>query len=139
MAVVGFNFTKMNIERKLVARGKISIKNNINIKDIAETDLSLGKSKEAGLVFSFEFKSIYDPQVGDITIEGEVIYLMETKKVKEVLDKWKKDKKVDNDIAGEVLNTALAKCNIQALILSRDINLPSPIPLPKIGIRKDEN
>jgi hypothetical protein len=137
MTVVGFSFTKMHVERKSAARGKLSIKNNINIRKIDSTDLSLGKSKEAGLVFTFEYKSVYEPEVGDISLEGEVIYLLDAKRVKDVLDRWKKESKVDSDILGEVLNAALSKCNIQAIILSRDLNLPSPIPLPKVGIKKE--
>jgi hypothetical protein len=137
MTVVGFNFTKINVERKQVPRGKIGIKNNINIKDITETDLSLGKSKETGLIFKFEFKSVYEPDVADITFTGEILYLTEAKKIKEVLDRWKKEKKVDGVVLGEVLNSALTKCNIQALILSQELNLPSPIPMPKIGVKTE--
>jgi hypothetical protein len=137
MTVVGFNFTKINVERKQVPRGKIGIRNNINIKDITETDLSLGKSKESGLIFKFEFKSIYEPEVADITFNGEILYLTEAKKVKEVFDKWKKEKKVEGSVLGEVLNSALTKCNIQALILSQELNLPSPIPLPKVGMKAE--
>ncbi len=136
MTVVGFGFTRLNVERKGLAKGKISIRNNINVKNVDTTDLSLGKNKESGLVFTVEFKSVYEPAVGEITIEGEVIYLAEAKKVKETLDKWKKEQKVENAVLGEVLNAALGKCNIQALILSRDINLPAPIPLPKVGIKE---
>jgi len=105
---------------------------------VESTDLSLGKNKEAGLAFTFEFKSIYEPEIGEIIIEGEVIYLLDSKKVKEVLDRWKKESKVEAEILGDVLNAALSKCNIQALIMSRDINLPAPIPLPKVGIKKPE-
>jgi len=137
MTVVGFNFTKINVERKQVPRGKIGIRNNINIKDIAETDLSLGKSRETGLIFKFEFKSVYEPDVADITFNGEILYLTDSKKLKEVLDKWKKEKKVEGGVLGEVLNSALTKCNIQALILSQELNLPSPIPMPKLGVKKE--
>jgi hypothetical protein len=137
MTVVGFNFTKINVERKQVPRGKIGIRNNINITNIIETDLSLGKSKETGLTFSFEFKSIYEPDVADITLTGDILYLTEAKKLKEVLDKWRKEKKVDGAVLGEVLNSALTKCNIQALILSQELNLPSPIPMPKLGVKKE--
>ena len=138
MTVVGFSFTKLHVERKGVAKGKLSVKNNINVKKVESTDLSLGKNKEAGLAFTFEFKSIYEPEIGEIIIEGEVIYLLDSKKVKEVLDRWKKESKVEAEILGDVLNAALSKCNIQALIMSRDINLPAPIPLPKVGIKKPE-
>ena len=53
------------------------------------------------------------------------------KKVKKAIDGWKKEKKVDKDIMTQVLNTALTRCNVQALILSQDLNLPPPIPLPR--------
>ena len=138
MSIVGFSFTKLHVERKGVAKGKLSVKNNINVKKVESTDLSLGKNKEAGLAFTFEFRSIYEPEIGEIIIEGEVIYLLDSKKVKEVLDRWKKESKVEAEILGDVLNAALSKCNIQALIMSRDINLPAPIPLPKVGIKKPE-
>ena len=33
-----------------------------------------------------------------------------------------------------LLNTILTKCNVQALILSQEVNLPPPIPMPKVQI-----
>ena len=35
-----------------------------------------------------------------------------------------------------LLNSILNKCNVQALILSQDINLPPPIPLPKVQMSR---
>ena len=134
MTIVGFNFTKINVERKKLAKGKINIKNNVGIKNVEEADLSLGKSKQSGLRFVFEFTSSYEPNVGEITLTGEVLYLAEEKAVKEVLKGWKKNKKIPKDFTAAVLNTVLQKCNIQALMLSKDINLPPPIPLPKVDV-----
>jgi hypothetical protein len=138
MTVVGFNFTKISSERMQIAKGKINIKNNITITNVDKTDLAFGSSTEAGLLFNFEFKSSYEPNVGEIIMLGDVLYLTDSKKVKEVLDQWKKDKKIPNEIWSDVLNNALSKCNIQALLLSRDINLPPPIPLPKVGVRQKD-
>jgi len=45
-----------------------------------------------------------------------------------------KDKKLPKEIMAGLLNTKLTKCNIQALILSQEINLPAPIPLPKVQV-----
>ena len=56
----------------------------------------------------------------------------EQKKVEELLNGWKKDKKLPPEVITPVLNMALTKCNVQALILSQEINLPPPIPLPKV-------
>ena len=134
MTIVGFNFTRIHVERNKVAKGKINIKNNVAIKKVEEADLSLGKNKQSGLRFTFEFVSLYDPKVGEISLVGEVLYLMDDKQVKEVVKGWKKDKKIPKELTAAVLNTVLQKCNIQALMLSRDINLPPPIPLPKVNV-----
>jgi len=134
MTIVGFNFTKINVERKGLAKGKINIKNNVGIKSVEEADLSLGKSKQSGLRFVFEFTSKYEPDVGEIMITGDVLYLEDEKKVKSVLKDWKKDKKIPKELTATILNTVLQKCNIQALMLARDINLPPPIPLPKVNV-----
>ena len=59
-----------------------------------------------------------------------------SKKVSEVMDRWKKEKKLDQELMTKILNSVLMKCNVQALILSQDLNLPPPIPLPKINVNK---
>jgi len=44
----------------------------------------------------------------------------------------RKNKQVPKDIMGDILNTILMRCNVEALVLSRDVNLPPPIPMPKV-------
>ena len=132
MAIVGFNFAKINVERKEVQRGKINISNNVAIKDVESTDISLGKEKQNALKFTFEFTSKFEPKIGSILLGGDLIYLGDAKKVKEVLDGWKNDKSIPKDVMTSILNTVLTKCNIQALILSQDVNLPPPVPLPRV-------
>lgn len=139
MTIVGFNFTKIHVERKKMVKGKINIKNNVSIKKVEEADLSLGKNKQSGLRFIFEFTSNYEPKVGEIILGGEVLYLMDEKHVKDVLKGWKKNKKVPKELTAGILNTVLQKCNIQALVLSRDINLPPPIPLPKVNVANNKS
>jgi len=132
MATVGFNFTKVLAHRKSGVKGKISINNNISVKKVEEHNLVMGKDKQPGLKFTFEFKSVYKPAIGEILLEGDLVFLDEEKKIKEVLAMWKKDKKVPEDIMKNLLNNVLNRCNIQALIMSQYANLPAPIPLPKV-------
>ena len=136
MTIVGFSFTKINAERKKSIKGKININNNVTVKNVEEIDLSFGKDQK-GLKFSFEFIAKYDPEVGSINLNGEIIYMAKADEAKDALTKWKKEKKIAPGIMGKLLNTTLTKCNIQALILSNDLNLPAPIPLPKVGIKKE--
>ncbi|MBI3027128.1 hypothetical protein HYY70_03365 [Candidatus Woesearchaeota archaeon] len=131
--IVGFGFTKLSAEKNEKAKGKIDINNNVTIKDVQEDSFSLGKDKQQNVLrFVFEFTSKYEPSVGVVLIEGELLYLEESKKVKEITASWKKDKKLPKELMAGLLNTILSKCNVQALILSQEINLPPPIPLPKV-------
>tara|TARA_Y100000310_G_scaffold95150_1_gene92996 strand:+ start:2814 stop:3236 length:423 start_codon:yes stop_codon:yes gene_type:complete len=132
MTIVGFNFTRLEAEKKDMAKGKISVGNNVSIKNVEEKNLSLANDKQKVLAFTFEFTSKYDPNIGHIKFTGDVLFMEDAKKVKELLDGWKKDKKLPKEIMTGILNTVLSKCNIQALIMSEQINLPPPIPLPKV-------
>ena len=132
MTIVGFNFTKIEGEKKDMIKGKININNNVHINKVEEKDLALGNQKQKVLSFNFEFTAKYDPNIGSIKLTGNVLYMEDSKKVKDILDGWKKDKKLPKEVMPNILNTVLNKCNIQALILIEQINLPPPIPLPKL-------
>lgn len=134
MTVVGFYFSKINVEKKNSPKGNINVNNNVAIKGVEKTDLNLGSVKEDGLKFTFEFVSKYDPGIGEISLIGSVLYMADEKTIKSTLKRWKDEKKVPKEIAGAVLNTALSKCNIEAIMLSRDINLPPPVRFPTIGV-----
>ncbi len=130
--IAGFNFTKLSAEKKEVIKGKVDINNNISIKKVEETDLSLGKQKQKALKFTFEFTSKYEPSFGEIMLEGEILFIDEQKAVKDIMASWGKDKKIPKEIMMALLNTVLSRCNVKALILSEDINMPPPIPMPNV-------
>ncbi len=131
MAIVGFNFNKIVVEKINPVKGKIDISNNISVTNVEEASIPIDKSKK-GLKFTFEFNSKYEPKIGSIKLTGDILFLGEAKKSDEILASWKKNKTVPKDVLAPIMNTALTKCNIQALILSQQINLPAPIPLPKV-------
>lgn len=132
MPIIGFNFTKLSVEKKNKLVGQLKVKNRFLITNVEATELALGKSKQKVLNFSFSFTSKYEPAIGDLVFEGEVLFLAEPKTITEAISEWKKDKKMLPEIGKEVVNVALNKCSIEALILSRDINIPPPVPLPNL-------
>ena len=132
--IVGFGFTKLSAEKHETAKGKIDINNNVSIKDIKEDSFSFGNNSQNVLKFIFEFTSKYEPAIGTILFEGELLYMEDPKKTKEILTSWKKEKKIPKELMAGLLNTILTKCNVQALILSQEVNLPPPIPMPKVQI-----
>lgn len=131
MPIVGFNFDHINVEKLSQITGKINIKNDIGIKNLEQEKLPIGKSEES-LKFHFEYSLDYQPKIGNITLKGHILYLDEPKKIKEIMTGWKKNKKIPPDITEQILNTVLFKCNIKALALSQEVNLPPHIQMPRL-------
>jgi len=132
MSIISLNFIKMEAEKKSNAIGKVNITNNISINEVSAIKLSLGQNVQDGLKFRFEFISKYNPDLGLIRFNGELVALESEDLTKEILDEWKKNKAIKKEVMANYLNHILGRCNIEALILSKEINLPPPIPLPKV-------
>lgn len=139
MTIVKINLHKLSAERNLDAKvGQVKINNNVSLKNVEEMDFSADNKK--GLKFTFDFICNYEPELGKIVVEGQVIFVEEAKKVDEIKAGWEKNKKIPMEIMEQIINAALHKGNIQAIKISEDVSLPSPLPLPKVkpGSEKKE-
>jgi hypothetical protein len=132
MAIIGFNFTKLAVERKKQIEGKVNISNNVSIKSIEPSKLALGSVQQNTLRISFLFSSEYQPDVASITLAGDVLYLHEGGDSQKLLQEWEKTKALPPEIMKGVLNHILQKCNIEALLLSKEVALPPPVRLPQV-------
>jgi len=135
MPVVGLNFAKIVVEKHAPVKGKVQVNNNVVIKEVERADLKIGTPEQGALKFNFEFTAKYEPEIGDITLNGALTFLEKEEKAKEIEEQWKKDKKIPKEVMSSVLNTILSRCNVQALLLAREVNLPPPIMLPKVNVK----
>jgi len=134
MTIVKINLHKVNAERNLLSKGgQVRINNNVALKDIEDLNFSVDGKK--GLKFTFTFNCNYEPDLGKIEVAGQVLYVDTEAKIEEVKKSWDKDKKVPLDVMEEIINASLHKGNIQAIKISEDVSLPSPLPLPKVNTR----
>lgn len=133
MPVIGFNFDKLLVEKKNPPKQNIKIKNDINVKGVKQEEVAIGNKKESILRFDFEFSSEYQPNVADIKIGGHILYTDTAQELKKIFENWKKTKKLAPDLMLNLFNIILVKCNIKALSLSQDLNLPPHIRLPTIN------
>jgi hypothetical protein len=132
MSIVGFNFTKLSGEKTGGLSGKININNNVMFTDAKQIKVNVGQSDGAGLLIKFKYVCEYKPKVGNLSLEGDVILMEKEEDVKAAVDSWKKDKKVGPELTRQVMSHILNKSTVQAIILTRDLGLPAPIPLPKV-------
>jgi len=131
MTIVKINLHKVHAERDLDAKGgQIKINNNVSVKNVEEMSFAVEGKK--GLKFTFAFNCNYEPNLGKIDVEGQVLFVEDEAKISEIKETWDKDKKIPMEIMEQVVNAALHKGNIQAIKISEEVNLPSPLPLPKV-------
>ena len=137
MAIIGFNFTRMLVESK-EAKGRINVNNNVAIKSVEKVPLTLGTETQDTLKFNFEFTATYEPKAGKIDLLGHLTYLTNPQKTKEIYARWQKEKKIDKELMVLLLNNILQKCNVECIILSKEMNLPPTIPMPRISVKDQE-
>lgn len=131
MPVIGTGFTKISVDR-VQPKGNVTVSNNIKVDNIEETDFGAQK----GLKATFSYTSTYEPKGTIMDLRGEVLYMDSKEAVESALKNWKDKKPVDEKVMHQILNAALNKGILQALSLSQDMNLPPPIKLPRVNMKK---
>ncbi len=135
MAFVGFDFNKINVEKKEKPSGKININSNVNIVGIEKADLGIAKDAKSAVKFKFEYISDYT-NLGKIALNGSVMYLTTADEVKTLLKMWEDKEKLPQELMTQLLNKILMKCNVKTILLSDMVNMPPPVPLPKVQVKK---
>lgn len=140
MAIVGFSFLKFDAQRKApTTGGNIEIKHNVSIKNVTKTNLNVGTNKSDVLKVEFEFSVIYSNELGNIDIIGDVIYTDTPEIISESIKGWEVDKKLNSLVHNEVVKFVYSKAIIKALELSDALNLPAPIPMPKVNFSENKS
>ncbi|MFA5258944.1 MAG: hypothetical protein WC979_03440 [Candidatus Pacearchaeota archaeon] len=130
MQIIGFNLTKISIERKEKVGGNLQINQSIDIKDVVKEKVPI--SQEEALKMKFQFSINYQEDLAKAEFEGNLILLPTKEELKDFLREWK-DKKVPSEVRIPLFNFIMNKCNIKALALEDELNLPFHIPLPKVN------
>lgn len=125
---VNFNLHSIEARRLNHPKGPVHISNNSTLTAVGEVG--------GRLSVSFTFTANYSPEIGHIKIEGEAQFPEPKENVKKALDEWLNSgrKNLPNDIAEKVHGAILSNCIIEATILSREVQLPAPIPTPNIKL-----
>lgn len=138
MPIVGFNLERILAEKKSPVNKDLRIKPNVMIKDVKIEEINLsGEKKQKLLKILFEYQAEYQPKIGNIEISGHILYTGSQKDIEKIVEKWKKEKKMSDDILLQFINTVLLRCNIKALSLSQEVNLPPQLRLPTVSKKVD--
>lgn len=103
---------------------------NINIQ------LDGVEKKDDNLEITYTYIADYKDEVGQIKIKGLLVAKEESKLTKEVVDKWKKEKKIPDDYATVVLSAVNYSGSANGTLLARVLGLTAPLIPPKIQLSK---
>lgn len=133
MKVVGFNFTKISVEKfeDKKNEGNVKIHTNIDIPEIKEMEPDFLKTKDVVLRVKFIFTVAYEPKLAKILLEGGLLFTSDPKNSKEILKEWE-DKNMPEEFKLIIFNVIMRKSNIRALQLEEEVGLPLHVALPSL-------
>ncbi|MBU0532386.1 hypothetical protein KKB44_02735 [Candidatus Micrarchaeota archaeon] len=103
---------------------------NISLEDVAKG--------EENLEITYVYTASYNENAGEIKIKGLLMAKEEAKRVKEIVDKWKKEKKIPEDYATQVLSAVNYSGSANGTLLARVLGLTAPLIPPRIQLSKAE-
>ena len=131
MNIINIAFTDIKASRSAAPKGNINISNNIRVLDVEESKMSIDKTRKT-IELKFNYLTSYEPSVGKIELEGKMLIIDEEKAVKELLEYWKKEKKLPKEHAPNFLNPIMTKAVLETIFLARELELPIPVPMPNV-------
>jgi len=135
MKIIGFNLSKILIEKKEKFVGKIEINQNIDIKNITKDSIPI--TAEEILKIDFVFNIDYSGETAKLEFVGNLLLIPEKDELKDILKSWK-NKKISDNIRIPLFNFIMSKCNVKALSLEDELNLPFHVPMPRLEPPKDD-
>jgi hypothetical protein len=130
MQIIGFNLTKILVEREEKIEGKLEVKQNIDIAEVSKEKIPF--SDNEAIKINFNFIVNYEPEFAKLILEGYLVILVDKDEMKKFLKAWK-NKKLPEPTNISLFNFIMNKCNIKALNLEDELNLPFHVPMPKIN------
>lgn len=127
--IIGMNFSSVSAkvdESKLGSKG-VTVNSSPTILSVEKADVLDMKDV---LRIKFNFAAKYEPALGDILIEGSLLW--RNPDAKKVLKMWEEEKKLESKAGVEVLNTIFRRCLAKAVVLAEDVRLPPPVQFPVV-------
>jgi hypothetical protein len=135
MPVVGMKLDSITGSRdKPQMRGEVKINSIPKIVSVKEITVP-GVNKKV-ISMGFEFTTRYDPSLGMVKVEGEILYASDSKA--KILSHWKKNKSLPKDIDIEVLNHLFRHSLLKISNIAEMLQLPPPLRFPVVRPKEDQ-
>lgn len=128
--IVGFSLDHVEAEKKTPGQGELNINYNSTIEDVTKAAVPSLDETVARITFSFPITYQQgDKNVAEIAFSGSVLWQQDAE---DVIDQWEDEQSLDQDISSAVTNHVFRKCLTHAVGLADSLDLPSPVPMPRV-------
>lgn len=130
MAIKNFEIRSIDAERyseKGEARKNLRVDHNSSVTRIKKIKNDLNE-------LNFRFNINYS-NMGKIKIEGKILFQGD---YPDLAKKWKENNQMPQEVAQQIHSTIISNCVPQAVVLAKDLQLPPPIPLPKVNLADEQ-
>lgn len=135
MPIMGINITKLSIEKGNPPVPQVEVDLTPKVTGIRLGEMRTPTGKLNGIEVLFEYGVTYKPDVAKASIEGVIFYLPRNRDdVDRILDEWENEKKLDPNMFAEVVNAVTMEAMPLLMLLSKELRLPYPIPVPRVNV-----
>lgn len=137
MPVIGLNFRSINARtnEKNVKKGvELKINSTPKIESMEKRKLDLTDGKEI-VHIKFSFKTLYEPDLGEVVLEGDVFY--QTENPDDIIKKWDDEKRIDDNVAVDIFNAIMRKSLAKVVYITDELRLPPPVSFPIVKTRDE--
>ncbi|MDK2869667.1 MAG: hypothetical protein PWP39_902 [Pyrococcus sp.] len=137
MAILGHNIIRIEFEKNPIPGGQVEVSLNPKIEELRLGEINLPNGKVKGIEVELTYNITYSPEVGKGTIKMIVFYLPRNREdVDKILDNWENEKKLPGELVAEVVNFANNLLIPFAMMITKEMGMPSPIPIPRVVVRQ---
>lgn len=131
MAIIAMSINKIEATsaRPEDLSGQIMVNSTPVIKGLAEKKIDL-PGLDTAILADFDFVTTYEPKMGHIKMSGEILF--SDTNSRKILDEWKKNKKIINEVGVPLMNAIFRRCLSRVLWIAEDLQLPPPIVFPTV-------
>ena len=133
MTVLNFQIKNISGEKTGKTGKNIQVNANSNIVSVKKDyDKRIGDYVEV----EFKYEIDYEPDIGSIKIKGSLWYASD--KLDSLVSVKKENVELKKEAVTEITNSVLQDSLIEAITLSRRLQLPPPIKLPKVNVKPEK-
>jgi len=135
MPIIGMKFDSMEGKReKMVDKGEIKVNSTPRITSAKL--ISLPSINKKALALNFDFVTTYSPEIGEVKISGELLYMSEENP--KILKQWQSKKSLPENVNIEVLNHLFRQCLLKVANIADDLQLPPPLAIPRVAPKQQK-